>query len=205
MQSYKPIFYIRQLLVKITAPVPIIMWLLLIYGFDEPYLATMTLLFAILHEIGHASCALIFCAEPSFFATLAGPRMRYSAMRSYKDTVIIALGGPMINIIAAIILVLFTRFSAYFVIATAVNILTAAVNLLPLVGNDGYTALRSLLLLKMKPTLVHRIMATLSSALCILICFLSLYLMSRHDGGYWCYFLSFWLLLRSLTDLRSLN
>lgn len=69
-------------------------WILLIFGFDEVYVAVLTLISALIHEAGH-----LIAAGPRIGGiryTLSGPRIG-SGTVSYKRRILTLAGGPVAN------------------------------------------------------------------------------------------------------------
>ncbi len=180
---------------------PAVFWGLLIYGFDAPYIANMTILSALLHEQGHELAFMLMgkgARAPR--GTVGGFRIS-AANLSYKEELIAALGGPFANIIIGIAFVLFSPLGEYGESFGIISLLSAASNLLPTYGSDGYRgamAFHSLISGKEDFLMLDIIGAVIS----IFIMLLSLYLMLAVGEGYWIYFL---FLCNSLSVLEILR
>lgn len=168
---------------------PLIFWLFFLYGFDEPYIAGLTVIAALIHECGHEGLLLWRTGSTSpIKSVLSGMRITKSHALSYRDEVLLYLFGPLANILAAAIsLLLFPIFGDTVFPFSVINIASAVANLLPIEGYDGYGAIRALLLQRDARELAYRVLSAISLSLISLLAFLSLYLMDRLDGGYWIY------------------
>lgn len=165
---------------------PILFWVLLIYGFDEPYAAGLTLLSAAIHEGGHLLAAWMSGAEVSLFGVIFGLRIRHTRQRSYAEEIKILAAGPLVNLaFCALGFTLLPLFGEYALHLALINFFTALSNLLPIRGHDGYGILSFLLEWKQSPPLLYTLLNTLSFTLTALFSLAALYLMERFDAGYW--------------------
>lgn len=167
---------------------PLFFWLLLIFAFDTPALAFMTLFSAVIHELGHISAGLSRGMLRLFpQPTNNGFRIKTDGLISYKDDLILTLGGPLFNIITAICSWLIALHGvAYFRDFSLINLLTAVSNLLPIKEYDGYRIIESSALLLFKKTEgVLRILNAFSFAFTVLLMFLALYFILKSGEGYW--------------------
>ena len=168
---------------------PLIFWVLIIYSFDEPLIATLTVISAVIHELGHFSF-FIFTRSP--FPTTKGVyngfRISRSETLSYKGEIILALLGPLFNIAACFVILPFRPVLGGFADSFAVlNLATGLSNLLPIEGYDGYRIIKCSILLMTCPEQLLKILDILSDFLIALFVFLSLYLIERFNSGYWIY------------------
>ena len=179
---------VYKLLYKLSTEIlPIAFWVLLIFGFDKPYIALITLLCAVIHEIGHYTAILLLkCDTGTPIGHFSGFRIKKKNIVSYRKSIIIFLGGPMANFAFGMLFFLPSFFSGYSFWVFAINIGTAFSNLLPIRGYDGYNIMFSII--KNKGLVNAEIWLRRASFLfCTLLSFLSLYLMYYRDGGYWIY------------------
>ena len=122
----------------------LLFWVLIIFGFDTPYVAILTLLSAAVHEVGHIAAILILSGD------LRIPDSRVNGMRislrmkSYTQEIIIAAAGPCANLFCAFILLMFPK-SEYTTVFVVLNVFTVASNLLPTEGSDGYRIIKSII------------------------------------------------------------
>lgn len=164
----------------------ILFWILLIYGFDEPYAAGITLLCAIIHESGHVAVSQRLGGRGKVKGALSGLRLGGVGFISYKEDFIFAAAGPLANIIsAAAILPFLGTLREYGVAFVSIALATAAANLLPVRGHDGYNMLRAVTCHFDVSGRGLRALEWLSGALTVGFCVASLYLMDRFGEGYW--------------------
>lgn len=120
------------------------------------YEGIITLLCALLHELGHFFAARSCRATPKriviypFGADMVLP----NGLRSYKADIFIALCGPLINIIL-FVLAIILHFSDFF---CACNLALAFINLMPIRGLDGGTVLENILLTFLTPKTAERVL-----------------------------------------------
>jgi len=194
---------VRKIAVLLEQTLTILFWVLIIFGFDSPGIACLTLVAAVIHECGHLLPLIKIRSSGANLprAGISGFRIKISQL-SYKEELIVALCGPLINIILALLclsLPLHGVLNAYFDSFAILNILTGVSNLMPIEGYDGYKALLSMARLIFKNhTAAERTLSKLSFALSAIICFFSLYLMLKLGEGYWIFGIFFTSLLSSI-------
>ena len=178
---------------------PIIFWISLIFGFDAPYIAILTIISALLHEAGHCMVIRIVNGDdPKIRGHASGFRIKRSEALSYRDEIFILLGGPMVNILIFILTYPFKDvMRGYIGVLGLVNLMTGISNLMPFEGYDGYGALCQVFHSFGRYDLIKRL-ETLSFILSIAITFLSLYLIERFSEGYWIFGLFFFTVLSKL-------
>ena len=177
---------IYKILSKLSVEIlPLFFWVLLLFGFDKAYIAIITLLSAVIHELGHFIAILLLkCDTGMPFGHFSGFLIKQKSITSYRKSIIILLCGPMANIAAFLLLILLSEVSNYFLVAAFINFATAISNLLPIKGHDGYSVLSELFKLKGYETAIKAI-EVVSFALCLTATFLSLYMMYYLNAGYW--------------------
>ena len=171
---------------------PIIFWGSLIFGFDEPYVAILTLISALMHEIGHIVAIRIFAKAPAKLrGHSSGFRISLSEPISYNAEIAVLLLGPGVNILTFLLLLPFgsamngyLRFFGYISLATGIS------NLLPIEGYDGYRALYSYLISRDKFRALS-VLEGLSFGISIGAVFISLHLIDVLSEGYWIFGLFF--------------
>ena len=180
----------------------ILFWVLLMLGFDAPYITVLTVSAAVIHELGHIIAA--FCISGSVRiprGDISGFRIKMSGL-SYKEELIVALGGPLINILLGVILLKlpFPKTALPYLRTFGIlNIMTAISNLLPIESYDGHKALLCLAaIFTSRHLLAEAIMHKLSFGFCAVMCFLSLYLILKLGEGYWLFAVFFSVLLSSI-------
>lgn len=164
----------------------------------------------VLHESGHIA-AFLLCGEPlpSFrsrkFGLLLTPR---AGSLPYRHECLVAAGGPLANLLACAVLLPFLRlgmgWEANFTFF-AINLLTAAFNLLPIDGFDGGRILRALLSLRLPLRAAETIADLLSLLTVTLFYFLALYLFCLGGGNEYPVFLSLFLLFSEWRRQRILS
>ena len=185
------------------AILPLFFWILLIFGFDEPYMAILTILSALLHELGHIiAMMLVGRFRGKLRAHLSGFRIT-AVGGGYTDDIISLIGGPAINFLAFLFCSLLCKFKGGYIMEVAVvNLITALSNLLPVEGYDGYNILMKLLNLK-EATWGIRLLWRVSFGISIAFTFFSLYLLLRYGEGYWVFGIFFSLLLGKIFKLSN--
>ena len=173
-------------------------------AFDTPAMTVMTVLAAALHEIGHIAAAVaVGCGDVSLpYAALTGLRILPPRLMSYKNEIIIALGGPAANLAVFVLLIPFLANDYVFAFAV-INLLTAVSNLLPVGGYDGYRAVRGLLITRMDPDTADTIMCAVSLSCSSVAVFISLFLMMRIGEGYWLFAIFFAVLLKEAFKMQK--
>ncbi len=175
---------------------PLLFWGLVIFAFDAPYAAFSTVIAAAVHEAGH-ELAFSFFNKASSLPTpgLFGFRILCAERLSYKDEVICAIAGPVMNFISVLasLPLLFVCADAYGTFAV-ISIATGASNLLPIKGYDGYKILTALASYFGSEPLLRAAEAFSFFMICAAT-FFSLYLIEKAGEGYWLFFVFFFSLL----------
>lgn len=187
---------------------PLVFCALLIFGFDEQYLASLTIISAVIHEGGHIILGRQRGFERLFpMPSASGFRIRPKKTLSYKDELILHLGGPLANFIAAFASFLLSFvFPAgdYLLIFSAVNLMTAFSNLLPIKEHDGYKIIECIFLIFSKSTRnAERILSCLSFCLSTLLLFLSMFLILKIGEGWWIFTVFFTAFISELAKFSS--
>lgn len=191
---------------KFSSILPIFFWLFLVFGFEEPVMAIITLCSALIHEAGHIEYIMIVKRiKPSIRGVLSGFRIKANAGLSYDEEIGTYLAGPTVNIIVFLLFsLLAVIFGETFAIIAQVNLATALSNLLPIEGYDGYGALMAMANKLEMGERTMRILSHLSSALIFIFCILSLYLIDRQGGGYWIFAVFFISMIKCInSELRE--
>lgn len=180
----------------------LIFFALVIFGFNSTATGVLTLLAALIHELGHifASLSLLEYSEAPRFV-LSGLRLKRPRNIAYRDEIIITAAGPAFNFIAFLILLFISAFCGrYFLLFAMLNLFTAISNLLPIKSFDGYRILLALSGLYGSSFHIEKILYALSFALTALLTFLSLYLIMRVGEGYWIFAIYFSSLLGGIFE-----
>lgn len=197
----KLIFLIEKIL-------PLIFWVVLIFGFDSEYVAVLTIVAAIIHEGGHMIVSMPFSKKRSSVLKneLSGFRIKANSL-SYKEELITALGGPAFNFVVGVfcfIIPFEISFREYAYTFGLLNIMTMISNLLPIENYDGYRALSSALCIIFGNSLaVYSVLYWLSFATSVIMTFVSLYLMLRIDEGYWIFAVFFSITLSAIVKRQK--
>ena len=166
---------------------PSLFCLLLIYGFDSPCVAGLTVIAALIHECGHGVCLMLQKNNGGKLSGhLTGFRISKKQTASYLSDAIVYAAGPLANFAASALALVFIRAETdYVVLFSIINLSTATSNLLPIKGYDGYDIVRSLLCLTDKWNDIQPFMDIVSLISITFILILSLYIMARIGDGYW--------------------
>lgn len=180
---------------------PIIFWMSLIFGFDPPYIAILTIISALIHELGHILAIRFFTDKNcAIKGHASGFRITKGIPLSYKAEILILLAGPLSNILLFILLLpLGGRLHGYLRVFALITLATGLSNLLPVEGYDGYGALCELFKSIGHPHLIQRL-EMLSFVLGTGITFLSLYMIDRFGEGYWLFGLFFFNTLSKIVN-----
>lgn len=177
----------RNILYALNELLPALFWIFLMLGFDEVYIALMTLCAAAIHELGHYATVLFLrCDADLPLGHISGMRIRERRMMSYRDKIAVLAAGPLANLAVALLLFPFARRSGYIMTFAALNLITALSNLLPIESYDGYSILIEAARwhgCEWAVGLLERISFLLLAATALL----SLIIMYLYNGGYWIY------------------
>ena len=139
------------------------------------------LLFSVsIHEAGHIILAILRGINLKelrlgiFGAALCPVNLMYS----YKDEIVMCIGGPLFNFISAVIAIKIFSFSinSLFVMS---SICLATLNMLPIIGFDGGRITIACLNMILDPLLTQRVMKTISFIFIFSLWTMSLYLLLR--------------------------
>lgn len=186
---------------------PILFWMSVIFGFEEESMAIATIIAAIIHECGHVLFLTLSKNKMKIKGVLSGFRIRSNKIMSYGQEALLYLSGPLANITAVSVLLVFAElFDVTDKKAITANLLTAISNLLPIHGYDGYGALRALVGKSECFYIAESILQLISSLFTFAFCMLSLYFIDRYGEGYWIFAVFFISMLRDLSNrLNSVN
>ena len=179
---------------------PFLFWGLVIFGFESPSLAVLTIIAAVIHELGHILVAMrlgLVARLPH--GVLFGMKIRLGGCPSYRARILVLLGGPLANFLAALVAPLIPLPRDYITLFSALNIATALSNLLPAEGYDGYGVLFALSEAKGVEWGL-RALPRLSFAVSVLFTFFSLYLIGRLGWGYWIFGIFFSSMISKLSS-----
>ena len=184
---------------------PFLFILLLMLAFDTVWMSVTTLLVAAIHELGHIGAAMVLgigdMSVPK--AVLTGLRIKPGRMLSYREEVIVALGGPLANILVFLLLLPLTRVNYYLLTLAAISLLTAISNLIPIRGWDGHRILIGLLSTRLSAVGLERVTRVLTTMLSATAALLSLIFMMIVGEGYWIFAVFFAVLCREILSGRK--
>lgn len=179
-------------------------WILLLYSFDSPDVAGLTIICAIIHETGHE----VFLYRKH--GKLSLPSSRLHGMKiskaakskmSYKEEALLYASGPAANVVAAVAaLPFFGALNGYVACFITLNLATAASNLIPIRGYDGYGILRCLVAEHSDSAAFQGCLSLISFILTLCLCVLSLYLIDRLGEGLWIFAVFILSLLASIAQ-----
>ncbi|MBO5907523.1 MAG: hypothetical protein J6Q85_05190 [Clostridia bacterium] len=179
-------------------------WLLVIFGFDEPYIAVITIISTVIHELGHEISFLHFggsVKKPKGKAN--GLRIFASGFASYREEILSYAAGPIANLIAMLIGLLLSPFmDGYALTFALLNGVTAFTNLLPIRSQDGYGIALGLIN-RYEIEWGERALRCVSLFLSSLLCFFSLYLLKTAGEGLWIFGFFYVSLLCSLFSIGN--
>lgn len=140
----------------------LVIWLCF-FTFDHRLYTFLLFLAMLCHEGGHLLC-LYACGKRRVRMTLSafGAEIYYApALLSLKQELLVALGGVGINLVSAVMLLLFGvgQSCLYFAVA---SLTLATLNLLPIKGLDGGRALDAVLLRFFVPERAYRLQKCIS-------------------------------------------
>lgn len=202
MHNHKSKRFFLQNISRLIGFLPSLFWVLLIFGFDDPPVAFVTILCALIHELGHAiQIKLNNSSEIALRTTLCGFRMKRSRHSSYLSDAAVYLGGPLFNFISVIPIVFLPFFNIYIKqLFTTVSLATAFSNLLPIKGYDGYGIIRSLACHYGKEDSILPLLDSVSFWFLVTLTFVSLYIVTRIGSSYWMAGLFIVSLIREIAD-----
>lgn len=187
MHNHNKTRYFLRFLSRITLYLPSLFWLFLIYGFDTPCVAGLTIIAALIHECGHGACLLLQNNSTGRLkGSLSGFRISKKNTNSYLVDIAVFAAGPLANLSVSFLVFEFNRIETdYMLLFSVINLATALSNLLPIKGYDGYGIIHSLLCFSDKGDRAQSILEVISLTLVVIISILSLYVMARIGDGYW--------------------
>ena len=202
MHNHKTKRFFLQNISRLTGFLPSLFWILLIFGFDDVPVALVTVLCALIHELGHAAqIKLNKNSKIGLRTTLCGFRMKRNSHGSYLSDAMIYFSGPLYNFISALVINLLQLFNINIKqLFTTVSLATAFSNLLLIKGYDGYGIARSLACHFGKEEKIIPLLDAVSFCFLISLTFISLYIVTRIGSSYWMAGLFIISLIREIAD-----
>ena len=185
---------------------PIIFWVSIIFGFDTPCVAILTIISALIHESGHFLAIFCFSDDVGVLrGRSSGFRIKQQKTLSYGREIMVLLCGPLLNIIFfAICMLLGNSLHGYVRLFGYVNLATGMSNLLPVEGYDGYGALNEIFMSFGREDL-SRGLEVFSFVFSVCLIFISLYFIDRFSEGYWIFGLFFVTVVSKLATFGKYN
>lgn len=183
-------------------------WVLVIFGFDLAYTGVLTVLAALIHELGHFISIEIFSKKKKSRLTPSLLGFRIDAGRlTYKEELYVALGGPLINLTVGILFISLsahTGLGYYFRVFGILNILTMVSNLLPIESYDGYKIATCIIAIFSKEiTRWESVLYWISFSFCCISTFFALYIVLKLGEGYWVFLVFFSFTLTSIVKRQN--
>lgn len=204
MHNHEFFHFLTRILRFACSFMSVIFWLLLIYGFDEPCTAGLTVASALIHEAGHILYfSLLSRRGVSLRGVPSGLRLGGGTAVSYSDEILGYASGPLANFAACVIaLPLLPLSEGYVMLFILLNLATAVSNLMPIKGYDGYgiaaTALEAW-------GIGTRLLEAISFVIKCFAAMLALYLMERLGEGYWLFGVFFFSIVGEIWDSAFLK
>jgi Zn-dependent protease len=195
-------YNVLKYLVKIEAVLSLIFIVLIIFSFDTPIVAIMTILSAVIHELGHIAPTVFFKNSKARFlgSRLNGFRISLNAHMPYRQELTVLLCGPASHFIVSLVsFMLSFKLGDYLCIFALVNFMTMLTNLFPISQYDGYKAIRCIIMMRSKNISERiKLLDSVSFSFCVLISLLSLYFILKAGSGYWVFALLIFELIKSM-------
>lgn len=198
MQNSKRAYRIK-IFKTLTRVLPSLFWVVLIFGFDSPSVAFLTVCCAGIHECGHVLLSRAVSRNFSLRALAFGFGLKPHGNLPYTHELLIASGGPLINLALFALTVPFRNsLGGYVFLFGMINLLTALSNLMPLRGYDGYRIAECIISKYGRAELAASVLPKISFATLSLSVLFSLYLMEKLNTGYWIFFILIFSLIRDI-------
>ena len=152
--------------------------------YDRSGYMSFSVLFSLLHEMGHISMMFILKKPPkSFKIKFYGFEIATSSFTNLQ-ALLISFSGPLINIIFAIISLFFSKIANYdlsYIIL--INIVIAGFNLLPIISLDGGDIIAAFLSIFINCNSVKKIVKIISFSFSVLIIILGIVMLFYGNIG----------------------
>ncbi len=133
----------------------------------------------LVHELGHVAAMLLLRVPIRGLCLQASGAVIHGEFPGYGKELLCAAAGPLTGLVAAAAVL--RQLPELAIVSVALS----AVNLLPVYPMDGGRILRCLLLLKMEPTAVQRILSIVSGGICCLMMFAACWAVAELQSGLW--------------------
>ncbi len=182
---------------------PIVFWISLIFGFDAPYMAILTIISAFIHELGHLSAIRMQSkGVAKARGHITGFRIKKDSGQSYASSVKALAMGPIFNIaVFTLCLPFSSALNGYIRVFGLINLATGVSNLIPIEGYDGFGIIKELME-ERGLVLGIKLLSSTSLLIMIALSFLSLYMIDKFNAGYWIFGIFF---IGTVSKLAKLN
>ena len=179
---------------------PFLFILFLMLAFDAVWVTVLMLTVAAIHEGGHIIAAMVIGVGDMSMprAVLTGLRLKPGRLLSYREEAVVALGGPLINLVLFVVLLPFCRYGEYVASFAVINLLTAVSNLIPIRSFDGHRILIGLLSGRLSQDGLDRVSRGLTLCISAAVALLSLFFMMKIGEGYWIFVVFFVIMCREI-------
>ena len=178
---------------------PVCFFVMLMLSLNNLAICILTILSAMLHEIGHIFAFIIIKrGAPSFpKAVLNGLKLYTGADLSYSEELIITLAGPLMNIVVFLFTLPFFSLSGYIFTFGIINLFSCISNLIPIKSYDGYGILRAFVFLRfsLPRSEILELISLISASLITLISAVAIFIIGE---GYWLFIVFFIHLLKEI-------
>ena len=180
---------------------PIVFWVSVIFGFDVPYVAGLTIISAVIHELGHFGAIYVLSGKGNApRGHSSGFRIKRSESLPYYKEMLILLCGPLANILLFVVFLPFGKaLNGYCKLFGLISLATGLSNLLPFEGYDGYGILSELFKSRGKEEYIA-VLNKLSFAMSAIATFIALHFIDKLGEGYWIFCLFFLKTVSKLGD-----
>ncbi len=179
---------------------PFLFLVLLMLAFDAVWVTVLTLVAALAHEGGHIIAATVIGVGDMSMprAVLTGLRLKPGRLLSYREEAVVALGGPLVNLVIFGVLTPFCRANEYLASFAVINLLTAVSNLIPIRSFDGQRILIGLLSGRLSAAALEWVSRGLTLGISAAVALLALFFMMQIGEGYWIFAIFFAVMCREI-------
>ena len=183
---------------------PFLFFVAVVFGFNPPYVALLTLIAAGVHEIGHEAILLIIGKKTVLpEGKLNGFRIRMPHL-TYRGELLLYAGGPVMSFIVFFLsYILSLRLGEYFRTFAVLNLMTGISNLALIRGYDGYGIVSSIFNMCSLGDRWSYALRWCSIISLVFAVMFSLYLMYVSGEGFWVYCVFVCAMFRELEEVRG--
>ena len=175
----------------------------MLFAFDQPYLAVLTIFSMAWHELFHVLALMRIAKRAHLRTHLSGLRLFPSGTLSYREERYAAAAGPIGGFIGAFFCLLLSPLApAYLYDFALCHLLTSLSNLFPIEGYDGYRILQTTLSLRGGDG-THTTMKKISFVFSAVLSLFSLFLFGILGQGLWASSVFLFSLLCSLPEEKD--